>query len=104
MAGYRHLRRGPTIDETFTFRLLGGTVADSAGFLGQSRTILKGSLEGSSIRFVTKRLVTAGSDQWEAVNHYAGIIERDKIDMVLSIEDAASTHEPVTFTLSRVIE
>ena len=95
---------GPTVDETFTFRLVGGTVAGSAGFLGQGRTILDGSLEGSSIRFVTKRLVTAGGDQWEAVNHYAGTIEGDKIDMVLSIEDAASSHEPVTFTLSRVLE
>jgi hypothetical protein len=95
---------GPVVDETFTFRLVGGTVAGSAGFLGESRTILKGSLEGSSIRFVTKRLVAAGNDQWEAVNHYAGTIEGEKIDMVLSIEDAASSHEPVSFTLSRVLD
>ena len=71
---------------------------------GQGRTVLDGSLEGSSIRFVTKRLVTAGGDQWEAVNHYAGTIEGDKINMVLAIEDAASTHEPVTFMLSPVLE
>ena len=95
---------GPTFDETFTFRLAGGTVAGSAGFLGQGRTILEGSLEGNSLRFVTKRLVTAGSDQREAVNHYAGTIEGDKIDMVLSIEDAASSHEPMSFMLSRVVD
>jgi hypothetical protein len=95
---------GPTFDETFTFRLVGGTVTGSAGVLGQSRTILEGSLEGSSIHFVTKRLVTAGSDQREAVNHYAGTIEGDKIDMVLAIEDATSSHEPVSFSLSRVFD
>jgi hypothetical protein len=95
---------GPTFDETFTLRLLGGTVTGSAGFLGQGRTILDGSLEGSSLRFVTKRFVTTGSDQREAVNHYAGTIEGDKIDMVLSIEDAASSHEPVSFMLSRVVD
>ncbi len=95
---------GPTFDETFTLRLVGGTVAGSAGFLGHGRTILDGSLEGSSLRFVTKRVVTAGSDQREAVNHYAGTIEGDKIDMVLSIEDAASSHEPVSFMLSRVVD
>jgi TIR domain len=95
---------GRTFDETFTLRLVGGTVAGSAGFLGQGRTILDGSFEGSSLRFVTKRVVTAGSDQREAVNHYAGTIEGDKIDMVLSIEDAASSHEPVSFMLSRVVD
>jgi hypothetical protein len=84
-------RRDVHLSPPGTFCLRGGTLAGSAGFLGESRTILKGSLEGSSIRFVTKRLVTAGSDQWEAVNHYAGTIEGDKIDMVLSIEDAASS-------------
>jgi hypothetical protein len=94
---------GPTFDETFTLRLVGGTVAGSAGFLGQGRTILEGSLEGRSVRFVTKRVTMAGSDQREAVNHYAGTIEGDKIDMVLSIEDAASSHEPMSFILSRVI-
>jgi putative transposase len=40
----------------------------------------------------------------EAVNHYAGTIEGDKIDMVLSIEDAASSHEPVSFMLSRIVD
>jgi hypothetical protein len=95
---------GPTFDETFTLRLVGGTVAGSAGFLGQGRTILDGSFEGSSLRFVTKRVVTAGSDQREAFNHYGGTIEGDKIDMVLSIEDAASSHEPVSFMLSRVVD
>ena len=95
---------GPTFDETFTLRLVGGTVAGSAGFLGHGRTILEGSLEGSSVRFVTKRVITAGGDQREAVNHYAGTIEGDKIDMVLSIEDAASSHEPVSFMLSRVLD
>jgi hypothetical protein len=95
---------GPTFDEMFTFRLVGGTIAGSAGFLGQGRTILEGSLEGSSLRFVTKRVVTAGSDQREAVNRYAGSVEGDKIDMVLSIEDAASSHEPVSFMLSRVVD
>jgi hypothetical protein len=63
---------GPTFDETFTLRLLGGTVTGSAGFLGQGRTILDGSLEGSSLRFVTKRFVTAGSEQREVVNRYKG--------------------------------
>jgi hypothetical protein len=95
---------GPTFDEMFTLRLVGGTVTGSAGFLGQGRTILDGSLEGSSLRFVTKRVVTAGSDQREAVNHYAGTIEGDKIHMVLSIEDAASSHEPMSFMLSRVVD
>ena len=95
---------GPTFDEMFTLRLVGGTVAGSAGFLGHGRTILDGSLEGSSLRFVTKRVVAAGSDQREAVNHYAGTIEGDKIDMVLSIEDAASSHEPMSFMLSRVVD
>ena len=95
---------GPTFDETFTLRLVGGTVTGSAGFLGHGRTILEGSLEGSSLRFVTKRIVTAGSDQREVVNRYAGTVEGDKIDMVLSIEDAASSHEPVSFVLSRVVD
>jgi hypothetical protein len=95
---------GATFEETFTFRLVGGTLAGSAAFLGHGRTILDGSLEGSSFRFITKRLVTAGSDQREAINHYAGTIKDDKIDMVLSIEDAASSHEPVSFMLSRVID
>ena len=94
---------GPTFDETFTLRLVGGTVAGSAGFLGHGHTILDGSYEGSSFRFVTKRVMTAGTgDRWDAVNHYAGTIEGDKIDMVLSIEDAASSHEPVSFMLSRI--
>jgi hypothetical protein len=83
---------------------VGGTVTGRAGFLGQSRTILEGSLEGSSLRFVTKRVVTARSDQREAVNHYAGTVEGDKIDMVLAIEDATSSHEPVSFSLSRVFD
>jgi hypothetical protein len=95
---------GPSFDETFTLRLVGGTVTGSAGFLGQGRTILEGFLEGSSLRFVTKRIVTAGSDQREVVNRYAGTVEGDKIDMVLSIEDAASSHEPVSFTLSRFVD
>jgi hypothetical protein len=95
---------GPTFDETFTLRLVGGTVTGSAGFLGQGRTILEGSLEGSSLRFVTKRIVTAGSDQREVVNRYAGTVEADKIDMVLSIEDTASSHEPMSFMLSRVVD
>jgi hypothetical protein len=38
------------------------------------------------------------------VNRYAGTIEGNKIDMVLSIEDAASSHEPVSFVLSRVVD
>jgi hypothetical protein len=96
---------GPTVDETFTLRLVGGTVAGSAGFLGHGRPILEGSFDGSSVRFVTKRVMTAGTgDRWEAVNHYAGTIEGDKIDMVLSIEDAASSHEPVSFMLSRIVD
>jgi hypothetical protein len=49
--------------------------------------------------------MTAGTgDRWEAVNHYAGTMEGDKIDMVLSIEDAASSHEPVSFMLSRIVD
>jgi hypothetical protein len=68
------------------------------------RRDLHGSLEGSCFRFVTKRLVTAGSDHRDALNHYAGTIEGDKISMVLAIEDAASSHEPVSFMLSRVID
>jgi TIR domain len=95
---------GPTFDETFALRLVGGTVAGSAGFLGHGRTILDGSLKGRSLRFVTKRATMAGGDQPEAINHYAGTIEGDKIDMVLSIEDAASSHEPVSFMLSRVVD
>jgi hypothetical protein len=96
---------GPTFDETFTFRLVGGTVAGSAGFLGHGRTILEGSFDGSSLRFVTKRIMMADTgDRWEAVNHYAGTMEDDTIDMVLSIEDAASSHEPVSFMLSRVVD
>jgi hypothetical protein len=95
---------GPSFDETFTLRLVGGTVTGSAGFLGQGRTILEGFLEGSSLRFVTKRIVTAGSDQREVVNRYAGTVEGDKIDMVLAIEDAASSHEPMSFILSRVVD
>jgi hypothetical protein len=96
---------GPTVDETFTLRLVGGTVAGSAGFLGHGRPILEGSFDASSVRFVTKRVMTAGTgDRWEAVNHYAGTIEGDKIDMVLSIEDAASSHEPVSFMLSRIVD
>ena len=94
---------GPTIDENFTLRLVGGTVAGSAGFLGQGRPILDGSFDGSSVRFVTKRIMTADTgDRWEAVNRYAGTMEGDSIDMVLSIEDTASSHEPVSFMLSRV--
>ena len=96
---------GPTVDETFTLRLVGGTVAGSAGFLGHGRPILEGFFDGSSIRFVTKRIMTADTgDRWEAVNHYAGTMEDDKIDMVLSIEDAASSHEPVSFMLSRIVD
>jgi hypothetical protein len=95
---------GPTFDEMFTLRLVAGTVAGSAGFLGHGRTILEGSLDGSSLRFITKRVTMAGGDQREAVNHYAGTVEGDKIDMVLSIEDAASSHEPVSFVLSRVLD
>jgi TIR domain len=96
---------GPTVDETFTLRLVGGTVAGSAGFLGHGRPILEGFFDGSSIRFVTKRIMTADTgDRWEAVNHYAGTMEDDKIDMVLSIEDAASAHEPVSFMLSRIVD
>ena len=34
----------------------------------------------------------------------AGTIEGDKINIVLAIEDAASSHEPVSLTLSRVVE
>jgi hypothetical protein len=60
---------GPSFDETFTLRLVGGTVTGSAGFLGQGRTILEGFLEGSSLRFVTKRIVTAGSDQREVAEN-----------------------------------
>ena len=94
---------GPTIDETFTLRFVGGTVAGSAGFLGHGRPILEGSFDGSSLRFVTKRLMMADTgDRWEAVNHYAGTMEDDTIDMVLSNEDTASSHEPVSFMLSRV--
>jgi len=95
---------GPVIDETFSLRLVDGKVG-SAGFLGHGHTILEGSLGGSSVRFNTRRMVTAGtSGRWEAVNHYAGAIDGDHIDMVLSIEDAASPHEPVAFRLSRVVD
>ena len=103
MEGNRHLRLGADIRRDVHLSPRGRTVAGSAGFLGHGRTILEGSLEGSSLRFVTKRVVTAGSDQREAVNHYAGTIEGDKIDMLLAIEDAASSHEPVSFVLSRVV-
>lgn len=96
---------GPVVDETFTLRLVDGKVIGSAGFLGHGHTILEGSLDGSSVRFDTRRMVTAGtSGRWEAVNHYAGAIDGDHIDMVLSIEDTGSPQEPVTFRLSRVAD
>lgn len=96
---------GPVVDETFTLRMVDGRVIGSAGFLGHGHTILEGSFDGSSVRFDTRRIVTAGtSERWEAVNHYAGAIDGDHIDMVLSIEDAGSPHEPVTFRLSRVAD
>ena len=103
MAGYRHLRLGA--DGRRDVHLSPpGRYGRRQRRISARATVLDGSLKGSSIRFVTKRLVTAGGDQWEAVNHYAGTIEGDKINMVLAIEDAASTHEPVTFTLSPVLE
>ena len=96
---------GPVVDETFTLRLVDGKVIGSAGFLGHGHTILEGSLDGSSVRFDTRRMVTAGtSGRWEAVNHYAGAIDGDHIDMVLTIEDPGSPQEPVTFRLSRVAD
>lgn len=94
---------GPAFSETFILQATGGTVTGSAGFLGHGYALLRGSLEGSSVRFDTRRMVTAGAGgSWEAVNHYAGTIDGNEIHMTLSIEEPASPHEPITFKLSRV--
>ena len=94
----------PAVREVFDFRVVGGTLTGSAGFLGRQRAIEDGAVGADGVRFAVRWTETDGSAEREAVNRYVGARAGDALNMVLSISGGVTAHDPVTFTLERAGE
>ena len=88
--------------ERFVFGGEHGELHGSASFLRVPRGLLEGSVEASTLRFITRTEEIAGSAATPTVHRYRGTLAGDEIRFVMQTEGGTSAHVPVEFIARRV--
>jgi len=88
--------------ETFDFRMHGGEVFGSAGYLRLPRGITEGRLQGGRLSFTTHSEEILGDAPARRVSHrYVGEVRGEQIHFVLQSGGGYTIHPPVEFVARR---
>lgn len=91
-------------DETFEFRGAGENLLGTASFLGRTRGIVEGTVQGSLLDFVTETLAMQGGSERSTRHRYSGTVSGEEIRFVMQTTGDVTEHLPVEFTATRVRE
>jgi hypothetical protein len=92
---------GGSHSETFVFRVIDGTLAGTASFLGVARGIVDGTVEGARISFKTRTDESAGSETRQTEHQYTGTVRGDELRLSMETMGGFSPHAPVDFVATR---
>jgi hypothetical protein len=87
--------------ETFNFEVAGTELSGTASFLGESRDVFDGKIEGNRISFVTNSLTGFGDKTYEDKQYYKGTVEGDAIRFSMLIDSSISQTPASHFTAKR---
>jgi hypothetical protein len=91
--------------ETFVLKDEGDVVLGTATRFEHKQAIFNGKLQGNVLTFVTRTQESISSGPWKDVTHsYRGKIKDNEINFVMQTEGAYTSHLPVEFTMTKIVE
>lgn len=93
---------GDSHKEVFSFKVDQNDLYGTASYVGGTRGILDGKIEGNRISFTTKSMTMLGDKTYEEKHVYKGHLTGDTIDFVLQTDSGYDSRAPEMFTASRV--